>query len=95
MIFEFHYRRQAEKIIEKNSHLASLDDWERAMASAVRKIRKLEVNSTDVIKMTGGWEGHWRVRIGTMRAIFRFEGQDLVLVYVERVEFRGKVYRKK
>ena len=95
MIFEFHYRRQAEKIIEKNSHLSTMDDWERAMASAIRKIRKIEVNSTDVIKMTGAWEGHWRVRIGSMRAIFRFEGSDVVHVFVERVEFRGKIYHKK
>ena len=95
MIFDFHYRRQAEKFIEANSHRATIDDWEREIASAIRKIRKIEDNSTDVIKMTGKeWQGFWRVRIGGMRAIFRFEGTDSIDVFVDRIEFRGQAYRR-
>ncbi len=95
MTFDFHYCHQAEKFIEANSRRATLDDWERSMASAIRNIRRLEDNSTDVIRMKGKeWKGYWRVRIGGMRAIFRFEGHDPIDVFIDRIEFRGQAYRR-
>lgn len=61
----------------------------------VRSIRKLflgKSEAVDIKKMKGNWKGYYRIRRGKMRIIVRFNHAERV-AYVERVGWRGKVYR--
>ena len=92
MTLRFVFSHQAKKFVEKNSNRVSAERIADAAELAIRKILLREDNSADVILLHGQWKGHWRVRVGGIRAIFRYEGRDPIIVNIEKVEHRGNVY---
>jgi len=92
MRLEIIFSHQAKKFVLKNSNLVSAEKIADAVELAIRKILLREVNQADVIMLRGQWKGHWRVRVGGIRAIFRYEGGDPVIVNIEKIEHRGSVY---
>jgi mRNA-degrading endonuclease RelE of RelBE toxin-antitoxin system len=91
MILEIIFSHQAKKFIQKNSNHFTAEMIADAVELAMRKILLREDNTADVISMKGR-KGYWRVRIGGIRAIFRYEGRELVIVNIEKIEHRGNVY---
>ena len=55
------------------------------------KIKGENVN-IDIKKLSGEWEGYYRLRKGKLRIIFEPNKTDKVL-FVERIDFRGDVYK--
>jgi len=58
---------------------------------------KLEVllsgkGSVDIKKLSGKLEGHFRIRIGKVRIIFKIDVERKT-VFVKRADFRGDVYK--
>ena len=49
-------------------------------------------SSIDVKKLWGEWAGYYRIRKGTLRIIFMMDVTEHV-IFVERVDFRGNVYK--
>ena len=46
----------------------------------------------DLKKLTGKWKGYYRIRRGKLRIIFSIN-MDIKTLYVEKVDFRGDVYK--
>jgi len=57
----------------------------------LRKLRGEKIN-VDVKKLKGNWEGYYRLRKGKLRIIFEVNKDDKS-IYVERIDFRGEVYK--
>jgi mRNA interferase RelE/StbE len=92
MPLRFIYSDQAEKFVRKNSDLINFEKVEEALRLSLKKILRRERNNADIKKLKAEWKGHWRVRIGGIRVIFRYENGEPVITYITRVEFRGNVY---
>ena len=92
MNVRFVYSDQAEKFLRKNSNRLSFEQTEEAVRLALRKILRLENNNADIKRLKAEWKGHWRVRLGDIRVIFRYERGELIVSYITRSEFRGSAY---
>ncbi len=92
MPIRFIYSDQAEKFVRKNSDLISFEKVEDAVRLSLSKILRREQTTADIRKLKGEWKGHWRVRLGGIRVIFRYENGVPVITYITRIEFRGNIY---
>ena len=88
MKWRIDYSRDAEKFIEKQN--IRLDVREE-LKKFLMKI-KGENGNIDIKKLSGEWEGYYRLRKGKLRIIFEPNKTDKVL-FVERIDFRGDVYK--
>ena len=88
MKWRIDYSRYAEKSIEKqNIRLEAREELKKFLM----KIKGENVN-IDIKKLSGEWEGYYRLRKGKLRIIFEPNKTDKVL-FVERIDFRGDVYK--
>lgn len=46
----------------------------------------------DIKKLSGEWEGYYRLRKGKIRIIFEINKTQRIL-FIEKVDFRGDVYK--
>jgi mRNA interferase RelE/StbE len=92
MPIRFIYSDQAEKFVRKNSDSLSFEKVEEVVRLSLKKIIERERNNADIKKLKAEWKGHWRVRMGSIRVIFRYENSEPVITYITRIEFRGSVY---
>ena len=88
MKWTIEYSRPSDKFIEREDiSLVVGEQIERFL----KKMRGGSIN-IDVKKLKGKWKGYLRIKKGKLRVIFTVNFEDRVL-YVERVDFRGKVYK--
>ncbi len=92
MPVRFIYSDQAEKFVRKNSDQLSFEKVEEAVRLSLKKILHRERNNADIKKLKAEWIGHWRVRLGSIRIVFRYENGEPIITYITRIEFRGSVY---
>lgn len=57
---------------------------------ALRKFRGEDIN-IDIKKLSGKWEGFYRIRIGKTRIILEFQFEQY-RVYIENIDWRGGAY---
>ncbi|MBI2612426.1 hypothetical protein HYW59_01250 [Candidatus Kaiserbacteria bacterium] len=65
------------------------------MLGSVRKaVRKLsgENVAVNIKRLTGAWEGFYRIRIRKVRIIFSIDTQART-IFVDVIDFRGSAYR--
>ncbi len=82
------YSRDAEKFIEKQNIRTEVRE---ELKKFLMKMKGENV-SIDLKKLSGEWEGYYRLRKGKLRIIFEPSKTDKVL-FVERIDFRGDVYK--
>ena len=91
MEWEIALSRQAEKFLAKN-HFPD----EFVIAPVGKALRKFfgesESVSVDVKRLSGAWDGYYRVRSGRIRIIFSFDAEKQ-RAFVEVVDYRGDVYK--
>lgn len=58
----------------------------------LRKFQGEDIN-VNVKKLTGAWEGFYRIRSGKLRIIVGFQFENCQ-IYIERIDWRGNVYKK-
>lgn len=58
---------------------------------AIRKFKGENVN-VDIKKLSGEWEGFYRIRAGKLRIIVEFQFEKY-RAYIEEIDWRGNVYR--
>ena len=89
MDWEIALSRQAEKFLARN-HLPD----EFVTVPVLKAIRKFfgESVSVDVKRLSGQWEGYYRVRSGKIRIIFAFNAEKR-RAFVEVIDYRGDVYK--
>lgn len=88
MKWRIDYSRGSEKFIEKQN---IREEVREELRRFLIRLKGENVN-VDVKKLTGDWEGYYRLRKGNIRIIFEVNKTGKVL-YVEKVDFRGDVYR--
>jgi len=57
----------------------------------LRKFKGENVN-VNIKKLSGKWEGFYRIRSGKLRIILEFQFENY-RVYIERIDWRGSVYQ--
>lgn len=57
----------------------------------LQKFKGESVN-INIKKLSGKWEGFYRIRSGKLRIILEFQFENY-RVYIERVDWRGSVYK--
>ena len=82
------YSRDAEKFIVKHN----IHDEVKAELEKFLMMLKGENINLDIKKLSGEWEGYYRVRKGRLRIIFEPD-KNQKLVFVEKIDFRGDVYK--
>ncbi len=86
------YSKQAKKFLAKNLNAISVDIINAQMQLAMRKLLRREDVAVDVGPLKGQWQRYWRVRVGEIRVIFQFDGNDPIIVKIEKIEYRGSAY---
>jgi len=88
MKWRIDYSRNAEKFIESQNIRADVSEQ---LKRFLMKMKGGNVN-IDLTKLSGEWEGYYRLRKGRLRIIFEIDKTDQVL-FVDRIDFRGDVYK--
>ena len=57
------------------------------------KFLKGEIINLDVKKMKGKWKGAYRIRVGKIRIII-FPNLDQNEFFIDRIDFRGNIYKE-
>lgn len=88
MKWRIDYSRDAEKFVEKQNIRIEIRE---ELKKFLMKMKGENVN-IDLKKLSGEWEGYYRLRKGKLRIIFEPSKTDKVL-FVEKIDFRGDVYK--
>ena len=88
MSWRIAFSKDAVHFLEENDLKAVVTDKVKA---ALKKFNGEEVN-LDIKKLGGDWEGFYRIRTGKIRILLEFRF-DRSLVFVERIDWRGNVYK--
>jgi mRNA interferase RelE/StbE len=88
MKWRIDYSRDAEKFIEKQNIRVEVRE---ELGKFFMKMKGENIN-LDLKKLSGEWEGYYRLRKGRIRIIFEPNRIDKVL-FVDRIDFRGDVYK--
>jgi mRNA interferase RelE/StbE len=88
MKWTINYSKEAKKFIEEHNIAYEIRE---ELKNFLRKLKGENVN-IDIRKLKGNWEGYYRLRRGKLRIIFELNKNDKV-IYVERIDFRGEVYK--
>lgn len=56
------------------------------------KLLKIEENNSDIVALHGELQGLYRVRKGEIRIVFGYRNEEIILVNIERIDWRGHVY---
>jgi mRNA interferase RelE/StbE len=84
--------RSAEKFLKRHPSQIREEDLKELIRKAVRKLTHEEMNNSDVREMKGALKGYYRLRIGDIRIMFKFEGKAVRIVRVYELDFRGNIY---
>ncbi len=89
MSWKISFSKDSLKFLEQNN--LSEDAIIGKIKIALRKFRGENVN-IDIKKLSGEWEGFHRIRSGKLRIILEFYFEDYC-VYIEKIDWRGNVYK--
>ncbi len=88
-MFEILLSARARKSYEK------LDDRVvRRLNSAIEALGINPFSGKDIKRMRGTLEGRYRLRVGSLRVIYRIEVEE-ALVVIESIGARGDIYKKR
>jgi len=59
----------------------------------MKRLLKNENTNIDLKSLQGDKKGYYRIRVGNIRIIFSFLENQLVVVSVENIGFRGDIYK--
>jgi mRNA-degrading endonuclease RelE of RelBE toxin-antitoxin system len=86
------YSKQAQKFLTQKSAVLTEPQARSLVQKAMQKLLKVEENNSDVVALHGELQGLYRVRKGDIRIIFGYRNDELILVNIERIDWRGQVY---
>ena len=83
------YSREADKFLVKHKDIEA--DLIDEVGKFIRKVNG-ETVSVNVRKLSGEWEGYYRIRKGKIRIIFYPDFHENE-IYISVIDFRGDVYK--
>ncbi len=81
--------KSSSKFINKNN--ITKKEIVSILIMAIKKLQGQNIN-IDIKKMSGNWEGFYRVRKGKIRILFSISFNELS-TYVDKIDYRGNVYK--
>jgi len=84
MNWQIKYKKGAWKFLSENR---LIDRFETTIKLFVKDKTRI-----DIKKLAGKLKGHYRLRIGKVRAILKFDFKSKI-VYVKKADFRGRIYK--
>ena len=84
--------RSADKFLRRHPNQIREEELKEHIRKAVRKLTHEEINNSDVRELKGALKGYYRLRIGDIRIMFKYEGQNVRIVRVYELDFRGNIY---
>ena len=94
MKVEIHYSKQSVKFINSNPAIISKLFVKEKILAGLRRLLKTEDVNIDIKALKGNLRNYYRIRSGKIRIIFKIEMGIVYIVFVERIDFRGNVYKK-
>ena len=88
MKWQIEYSREADEFIERENIRTQV---RQQLKNFIRKLRGEDIN-VNVKQLKGLWKGYIRIKKGKIRIIFWVEYKTRS-IFIERVDFRGKVYK--
>jgi len=88
MRWRIDYTKDADKFITKHN---VRDKVRNEIIRLIQKIKGENIN-IDIKKLEGNWSGYYRLRKGKLRIIFSVNKDEKIIV-VEKVDFRGNIYK--
>ncbi len=86
------YSKKAEKFLKKNSDIINEDEVDRLLSLSARVIFNKEKLNIDIKKIKGSKLHLFRVRKGKIRIIFTIVKNEIVILNVDDIGFRGDIY---
>ena len=88
MNWALEYSKDSDKFLNKQPHLK-----ENLIEELKKFILKLEGETIniDVKKLSGNWEGYYRIRKGDLRILIQIDVTERK-IYIAKIDFRGSVY---
>ncbi|MBN1364916.1 MAG: hypothetical protein JW976_08950 [Syntrophaceae bacterium] len=89
MSWSIEYSKDADTFLKKQRHIK-----DKLIGEIKKLIQKLQGETVNINfrKMTGDWEGYYRIRKGKIRILVHLDFSASV-VFVENIDFRGDVYK--
>jgi len=93
MIFELdiNYSKNSEKFVLKNKSIISFEKVRELLEKGIKKLNNHDIN-IDIKELKGKLQGLYRIRKGDLRIIFRYYKDEIHIVNIEKIDFRGDVY---
>ena len=91
MKFKTDLSRQANKFIAKKG--ITEQEILKIFDKLLQYVEGCDIN-LDVSKLSGIWQGYYRIRIGKYRIIFRSNFEERI-IYVKKIDTRGGIYKGK
>ena len=87
------YSKKADKFLLKNTSLITEKDVDDLLIKAVKLIYKFENINLDLKRLKGDLKDYFRIRKGKIRIVFKVIKNEIILISVEIIDFRGEVYK--
>jgi len=84
------YRVFIPKKIDKFINSLSNSEIVRDKLKLLKNFKSEQKLNLDIKSMKGNWRGYYRIRLGSVRFIFRIVEDSIV--FIEEANYRGKVY---
>ena len=93
LVIQFNFYKSAEKFLAKNKNLISREDIKESLIKAVYRLNGYSVN-IDLAYLKGALLGKYRIRKGDIRIIFEYFNNEIHVVNIEEIGFRGDIYKQ-
>jgi len=93
MKLQIDYSKQAQKFLMQNEAILTIEQTNKLIIKAMKKLLKIENTNIDVQAMKGEWCGFYRIRVGNVRMIFSYQNDVIIIVSVLAIGFRGNIYK--
>lgn len=94
MTLDIIYSKKSQKFLNKNSHLIKIENVDKLIILAIKKIKKIEDSNIDLKDLKPNRDNFYRIRKGDIRIIFYIdEDGEILVANVNNIGFRGDVYK--
>ncbi|MDD5738547.1 MAG: cytotoxic translational repressor of toxin-antitoxin stability system [Candidatus Pacebacteria bacterium] len=90
MTWKINLSKEADRFLVKNR--MGKEEIFEIVGNIIKKLQGEDIN-VDVKKLKGKWLGFYRCRVGGVRIIFEINFDEFS-VFIEVIDFRGRVYKK-
>lgn len=92
MKISIRYSEASERFLSRNQAIITEEEVDLLIVKAVNILYGKEKLNLDLKRLKGSYKNYFRIRKGKIRIIFRIEREEIILVSVNNIDFRGSIY---